>query len=108
MAAGKKTGGRAAGTPNKATAAKVAEVTASGLAPLDYMLSVMRDTERNPADRLDAAKAAAPYVHPKLATLTVGGDPDNPIHHRHELDAERFTRAIAGLVARNGDEGGAG
>jgi hypothetical protein len=43
MAAGKKTGGRTKGTPNKATAAKAEEIAASGETPLDYMLRVMRD-----------------------------------------------------------------
>lgn len=73
MALGKKTGGRSKGTPNKATSAKAAEIASSGLTPLDYMLSVMRD-EQNPRDvRLDAANKAAPYVHPKLAAVEHSG-----------------------------------
>ena len=66
MAAGKKTGGRAKGTPNRATASKAAAVAASGLSPLDYLLEVMRDKAEDGARRIDAAKAAAPYIHPKL------------------------------------------
>lgn len=69
MALGRKTGGRSAGTPNKATAAKAAAIEASGLTPLDYMLSVLRDEGRDTAERMDAAKAAAPYVHPKLSNV---------------------------------------
>lgn len=81
MALGKKTGGRSKGTPNKASAAKAAEIEASGLTPLDYMLSIMRD-EANPRDmRLDAAHKAAPFVHPKLTAIQHSGDQDNPIHH---------------------------
>ena len=73
MAAGKKSGGRVKGVPNKATAAKAAEVAASGLTPLDYMLAVLRDAG-NPADmRLDAANKAAPYVHPRLAAIEHSG-----------------------------------
>lgn len=69
MAFGRKTGGRAKGVPNKATAAKAAEIEASGLSPLDFMLGIMRD-KRHPMDaRLEAAKAAAPYVHPRLANV---------------------------------------
>jgi len=64
-----KTGGRQKGTPNKATAARAAEIAASGLTPLDFMLKVMRDENELPDVRLDAAKAAAPYVHPRLATI---------------------------------------
>jgi hypothetical protein len=69
MAKGLKTGGRKKGTPNKATAARQAEIAGSGLTPLDYMLSVMRDEQADTATRLDAAVKAAPYVHPKLATI---------------------------------------
>lgn len=57
--------GRPKGSPNKATAAKAAAIAASGLTPLDYLLDVMRNGI-DPVARLDAAKAAAPYVHPKL------------------------------------------
>ena len=79
MAAGKKTGGRAKGVPNKATPEKAAKVEASGLTPLDYMLTVMRD-ESNPADmRLDAAHKAAPYVHPKLASVEHTGKDGGPM-----------------------------
>ena len=61
--------GRKRGSPNKATIARQAEIAGSGLTPLDYMLQVMRDEENNLATRLDAAVKAAPYVHPKLATI---------------------------------------
>jgi hypothetical protein len=79
MALGRKTGGRTKGTPNTKTAEKVAEIEASGLMPLDYMLSVMRDRNADEARRLDAAKSAAPYVHAKLSLTTLAGDPENPV-----------------------------
>lgn len=69
MATGIKTGGRKKGVPNKATAAKQAEIAASGLTPLEFMLGVMRNEGNEQSVRLDAAKAAAPYVHPKLANI---------------------------------------
>lgn len=69
MATGIKTGGRKKGVPNKATAAKQAEIAASGLTPLEFMLDVMRNEGNEQSVRLDAAKAAAPYVHPKLANI---------------------------------------
>ena len=34
---------------------------AGGMTPLDYMLSIMRDENEDKRERLDAAKAAAPY-----------------------------------------------
>jgi hypothetical protein len=68
-----KTGGRTKGTPNKVTAAKAAEVAASGLTPLDYLLSILRDETQAQDERKDAAKAAAPYCHPKRAPVDGDG-----------------------------------
>lgn len=70
-------------TPRRASApASAAEVLAavraSGQAPLDYMLQVMRDETQELAKRLDAAKAAAPYVHPRLASVALGNQDDKP------------------------------
>lgn len=79
MALGRKTGGRSKGTPNAKTAEKVAEIEASGLTPLEYMLAVMRDTSQDDARRLDAAKSAAPYVHARLSSTELKGDKDNPL-----------------------------
>ena len=72
MAAGKKTGGRQKGSPNKATAARERAITASGLTPLDYMLQVLRDEAEDPRRRDWAANAAAAYCHPKLANIELG------------------------------------
>lgn len=76
MAVGRKTGGRTKGTPNKTTAEKIAEVAASGLTPLDFMLTILRDEDRADDLRFEAAKAAAPYCHAKLSTVdaTLDGD----------------------------------
>jgi hypothetical protein len=41
----------------------------SGISPLDYMLGILRDVERTPVERMEAAKAAAPYVHARLAHI---------------------------------------
>jgi hypothetical protein len=71
MAFGKKTGGRQKGSLNKTTCEEREAVAASGLTPLDYMLSVLRD-DKQPAERRDyMAKAAAPYVHPHLTSAQV-------------------------------------
>ena len=67
---GAKTGGRKKGSKNIATQAKADAIAASGLTPLDYLLGQLRD-ENNAKDvRMQAAKDAAPYVHPKLASFT--------------------------------------
>lgn len=99
MATGKKTGGRASGTPNKATSAKAAEVAASGLTPLDYMLGVMRNEQNSLDVRLDAANKAAPYVHPKLAAVEHSGPNGGPIEVANLSDAE-----LAAIVTRAGSK----
>ena len=37
--------------------------------------------------RLDGAKSAVPYVHPRLAAITLAGDEDEPIRHVFEWAA---------------------
>ena len=43
--------------------------------PLEYLVSVYTDESNSLRDRLDAAKAAAPYVHPRLSTVEVSNQP---------------------------------
>jgi hypothetical protein len=93
---GKKTGGRGKGTPNKATLAKQARLAKyesgaiePGCEPLDVMLDNMRwaleeaRTESDPAKALrlrtyaqTCASDAAPYLHPRPATVVQKGDLD--------------------------------
>jgi hypothetical protein len=79
MAVGKKTGGRRRGTPNKATARREREVAKMGQTPLEYMLRVMRDSRAGGDRRDKMAIAAAPYVHPKLASMQHTGRNGGPI-----------------------------
>jgi hypothetical protein len=80
MRGGKRDGaGRKAGVPNKRTQEKVAAIEASGLTPLDYMLSVLRDELLDRETRLEAAKSAAPYVHAKLASVDTKLSTDGPL-----------------------------
>lgn len=83
-----KTGGRKAGTPNRVTAQRAAEIAASGLTPLDYMLAVLRDDAAEVARRDDMAKAAAPYCHPRLAAV------DHELSGSVELGIKRIERVI--------------
>jgi hypothetical protein len=75
---GERRGGRKKGQPNKVTLAKEAIVAAGGITPLDYMLKILRDATRTDEERMDAAKAAAPYSHARLQSV------DNT--HRHSFD----------------------
>ena len=47
--------------------------------PLDYMLEMLRNEALPAEDRFEAAKAAAPYVHAKLAAVQHSGDAENPL-----------------------------
>jgi hypothetical protein len=52
----------------------MAEVEASGLTPLEYMLSVLRDETMDTERRDWAAEKAAPYVHARLASIEAKHD----------------------------------
>lgn len=82
MAKGKKTGGRTKGTPNKASAAKEAAIAASGLTPLEFFLRLLRDEDQPLQVRLNAANSAAPYVHPRLASVDLGNKNNEPLQVR--------------------------
>ena len=70
MAIGKKTGGGSRkGRPNKVTAEREKEIQASGLTPLDYMLSALRNPATDQARRDWAAQTAAPYCHARLSQI---------------------------------------
>ncbi len=69
----RKGAGRKPGAVNKATAEAKAKAEAGGEMPLDFMLRIMRDATAEPAQRMDMAKAAAPYVHAKLASIEHSG-----------------------------------
>ncbi len=75
--------GRKKGIPNKRSKETAEKVALTGITPLDYMLSVMRKPYPRratvaqkiaiDAQRFDAARAAAPYVHSKLSSIEVAG-----------------------------------
>src|SRR5258708_3690931 len=79
MALGRKTGGRKKGSRNKRPRELIERIEASGLVPLEYMLKVMRDETQPLEVRCEMAKAAAPFVHPRLAAMKVQGDKDAPL-----------------------------
>lgn len=65
--------GRKPGAATKLNEAARKQAAEGGLMPLDYLLSIMRDEKLTRQDRVDAAKAAAPYVHAKLAAVEHSG-----------------------------------
>lgn len=48
------------------------DAAASGMTPLEFMLQIMRDDDREPADRMRMAVAAAPFVHPRAGETKPG------------------------------------
>ena len=109
MAIGKKTGGRQKGSRNKATARREREIAKSGITPLDYMLKVMRDAKADGGRRDDMAKAAAPYVHPKLSSMQHKGSIgtyDLSKLSNDELD--RLETILGPLALAGGDTSGEG
>ncbi|MGF3025561.1 hypothetical protein ACQVP2_22385 [Methylobacterium aquaticum] len=90
MAGRTKTGGRKKGTPNKRTSEQMAALAAGGALPLDIMLGAARAAwkEATEGNRVNLDKAslaaeiankAAPYIHPRLASVEHKGDDGGPI-----------------------------
>ena len=99
--------GRPNGSKNKASAAREKKIAASGLTPLEFMLKCMRGEKirvegssgsklprsqgymyPNFEDMKWGAAGAAPYVHPRLASVQHTGDEGGPIRHEHGLTPE--------------------
>ncbi len=67
-------GGRKRGSKNKTTIARehaAKEGANKNLMPLQHMLKIMRDPKQPQELRMEMAKAAAPYLHPRLQSTTV-------------------------------------
>ena len=112
---GKRQGaGRPKGAVAKVTAQARKKALESGISPLDYMLKVMRNSNADPKRRDDMAKAAAPFVHAKLASVQHGGaigTYDLSKLTDAELDIlepilARLTDGTSGAVGEGEEEGG--
>lgn len=72
---GKREGaGRRAGSASEKTRDIANRAASEGITPLEFMLQVMRDESAERAERLDMAKAAAPYIHPKLTSVEMNAN----------------------------------
>jgi hypothetical protein len=93
MARGRKTGGRQKGIRNRATEEARAAAKATGILPLDYMLSVMRNPRADNRRRDAMAMAAAAYLHPKISSVEpkAAAGPNKPECNMIEV---RFVPAI--------------
>ncbi len=54
---------------NRKTEEQIKAVQETGETPLANLLRIMRDSGADEAKRIDCAKAAAQYVHPKLSAI---------------------------------------
>lgn len=61
--------GRKPGSATKKTREIAEAALESGQSPLEYLLSIMRDPRADEDKRIDCAKAAAPYIHPRLSSV---------------------------------------
>jgi len=82
---GTKTGGRKKGTANKKTQDIANKAAAEGITPLEYMIQIYRDEKAEPARRDDMAKAAAPYMHPRLQSTKIEG-PEEDGSFKHQVE----------------------
>jgi hypothetical protein len=113
--------GRPPGAATRRTREIADQAAAEGITPLEYMLALMRSdaTHSDPqiqaareAMKFDAAKAAAPYIHPRLQAIEHSGSIDSL---KHLTDAELNARLAAALerigfvvgTAESGKDGGA-
>ena len=107
--------GRPVGSKNKKTIDHALALFDRGITPLEYMMTLLREpdvTQMKGEDagtfltrcssqrnmRLDAAKAAAPYMHPRLAQVTVKEDEDQ-FKKKQDMDITEVARRIAYIFA---------
>lgn len=77
---GKREGaGRKEGSATAKTREIANKAASEGITPLEYMLTMLRDTNETPANRMWAAEKAAPYVHAKLASVEHSGENGGPL-----------------------------
>jgi len=72
--------GRKPGSVSKKTREIAEAAIKEGVTPLEFLLSVMRDEDEVREKRVDAAKAAAPYIHPRLNAVSANVAPTGMTH----------------------------
>ena len=90
--------GRKEGSATARTREIANKAIENGLTPLEYMLGVMRDPKADVARRDEMARAAAPYIHPRLAAVQHSGANGRPI--QVESDRDEVIKEIDAMIAR--------
>lgn len=103
MPIGKKTGGRVAGTPNKATInarqAIASFIDGNAHRLTDWLDAVANgdpenEIKPNPAKAFDMFQSIVEYHVPKLARQEVVGDPNNPVKLEIQIEADNMLAAL--------------
>lgn len=100
--------GRRTGTKNVKSRKIAEQAAAQGITPLEFMLNVMRGTAcpddaapevkvRMAELQFEAAKASAPYVHPRLNAVAHTGVPA-PVEIE-DMDADELSYSLARRIA---------
>ena len=71
--------------------------------PLDFLLAVMNDESQSYRERVAAAIAAAPYVHPKLQSIAIRESNSEPL--KVQTDISDALKAIAVMVRTRSSSG---
>jgi len=100
--------GRKPGTVTKKTRDIAERAAAEGITPLEVMIEAMRDhyVHRRLDQAAAIAKDAAPFMHPRLATVNVGNK-DGEAFKTQDVGALDLLRSrIVSLTARLPESGG--
>lgn len=93
-----KFGGRKKGSRNRANVRREKEIAKTGETPLAYLLRVMRNPNKPAEERLNAAKYAAPFVHPKLTSVEHKGEGGGPIQMEYSMSPLEAARRLAFIL----------
>lgn len=100
--------GRKPGSVTQRTREIAEAIATEGGTPLEFLTQIYRDETQELDRRIDCAKAAAPYVHARLAAVQVNG-PGEEGEHLHRVlndDAAAFRRRLLQGIEPGGAEGG--
>lgn len=86
------------------------QALATGITPLDFMLAILRDENRDDRERFMAAKEAAPYLHPRLSAVEHSGNIARSAEELPDAELERIAasgrESAVGETARTNGSGG--
>jgi hypothetical protein len=106
-----KTGGRKKGVRNKRSSEMEARIRASGMDPLAFLIALMRNAKAPLELRFEAARSAAPFVHPKLTAVEhsgpAGGAVQTETKQVSDIEAARWIGRLLSKVSasHSGDSG---